>query len=82
MLDSFIIYIALIVVILFLVMIARKLRIAYPVLLVIAGLLISIIPGMPVLSINPHTFSSFFCRLCYMKRHGILHGRIYGGGAV
>lgn len=32
---------------------ATKLRIAYPILLVIAGLLVSFIPGLPVLKINP-----------------------------
>lgn len=32
---------------------ASKLRIAYPILLVIAGLLLSFIPGLPVVKINP-----------------------------
>lgn len=32
---------------------AKKLRIAYPILLVLAGLLISFIPGLPVLRIDP-----------------------------
>lgn len=32
---------------------ATKLRIAYPILLVVAGLLISFIPGLPILKINP-----------------------------
>ncbi|UAY53635.1 Na+/H+ antiporter [Ferruginibacter albus] len=32
---------------------ASKLRIAYPILLVVAGLLISFIPGLPVVKINP-----------------------------
>lgn len=32
---------------------ATKLKIAYPILLVVAGLLISFIPGLPVLKINP-----------------------------
>ena len=32
---------------------ATKLRIAYPILLVVAGLLISFIPGLPVVKINP-----------------------------
>lgn len=32
---------------------AKKLRIAYPILLVLAGLLISFIPGLPVLQIDP-----------------------------
>lgn len=32
---------------------ATKLKIAYPILLVVAGLLISIIPGLPIVKINP-----------------------------
>lgn len=36
-----------------LIMLAQKLKIAYPLFLVIAGLLISCIPHMPVISINP-----------------------------
>src|ERR1700759_5480818 len=32
---------------------ANKLRIAYPILLVVAGLLISFIPGLPIVRINP-----------------------------
>ncbi|MBS1664900.1 MAG: Na+/H+ antiporter [Bacteroidetes bacterium] len=32
---------------------ANKLRIAYPILLVIAGLLISFVPGLPIVRINP-----------------------------
>lgn len=34
-------------------MLAAKLKIAYPILLVVAGLLVSFIPGLPMLSINP-----------------------------
>lgn len=34
-------------------MLAKKLKIAYPILLVVAGLLISIIPGMPYIQIDP-----------------------------
>ncbi|MBB4806302.1 CPA1 family monovalent cation:H+ antiporter [Chryseobacterium defluvii] len=44
---------AMIVVILLLEMLAAKLRIAYPILLVIAGLMISFIPGLPVVKIDP-----------------------------
>ncbi|WP_317125047.1 cation:proton antiporter [Chryseobacterium daecheongense] len=42
-----------IVVIILLEMLATKLRIAYPILLVIAGLLIGFIPGLPVVKIDP-----------------------------
>lgn len=53
MLDHFPFYLVLIVVIMLLIMLANKIRVAYPVLLVLAGLLISIIPGIPVLKIAP-----------------------------
>ncbi|MGN6399067.1 MAG: cation:proton antiporter domain-containing protein, partial [Flavisolibacter sp.] len=32
---------------------ARQLKVAYPILLVVAGLLISFIPGLPMVKINP-----------------------------
>lgn len=44
---------AMMVAIILLEMLATKLKIAYPVLLVVAGLLISFIPGLPALHINP-----------------------------
>lgn len=44
---------AMIVAIVFLEMLATKLKIAYPVLLVVAGLLLSIVPGLPPIHINP-----------------------------
>lgn len=44
---------AMIAAIVLLEMFATKLRIAYPILLVISGLLISFIPGLPVVKINP-----------------------------
>lgn len=44
---------AMMVAIILLEMLATKLKIAYPVLLVVAGLLISFIPGLPAVHINP-----------------------------
>lgn len=44
---------AMIAAIVFLEMLANKLKIAYPVLLVVAGLLLSFIPGLPIIHINP-----------------------------
>ncbi|UOV00035.1 Na+/H+ antiporter [Chryseobacterium daecheongense] len=44
---------AMIVVIILLEMLATKLRIAYPILLVIAGLIIGFVPGLPVVKIDP-----------------------------
>lgn len=46
-------FLAMIAAIVLLEMWATKLKIAYPILLVIAGLLISFIPGLPMLKINP-----------------------------
>ena len=44
---------AMVVVIVLLNMLATKLRIAYPILLVLAGLLISVIPGLPTVKVDP-----------------------------
>nr|WP_294873670.1 Na+/H+ antiporter [uncultured Pedobacter sp.] len=46
-------FLAMIAAIVLLNMWANKLKIAYPILLVVAGLLISFIPGLPVVRINP-----------------------------
>lgn len=43
-----------------LVMLGQKLKIAYPIFLVIAGLLISLIPGMPHIQIEPHLIFLIF----------------------
>ncbi|MCC8411217.1 Na+/H+ antiporter [Mucilaginibacter sp. UR6-1] len=52
MLSSFPFYISLVVIIILLIMLANRIRIAYPVLLVLAGLLISFAPGIPALHIE------------------------------
>lgn len=49
MLDDFPFYLSLIVAIVLLIMLAKKIKVAYPVLLVLAGLVISFIPGIPIL---------------------------------
>lgn len=53
MIDHFPFYLALIVAIVLLIMLSNKLKVAYPVILVVAGLIISLIPGIPVLHIGP-----------------------------
>jgi len=58
--DHFPFYLSMITAIVLLIMLANKIRIAYPVLLVIAGLLISFIPGIPVLHINPELIFIIF----------------------
>lgn len=60
MLHTFIQYLSLILIIITLVMLAQKLKIAYPIMLVIGGLAISLIPGLPVISINPELIFVIF----------------------
>ena len=60
MIEIVIPYIAIIIVILFLVMLAQKLKIAYPIVLVVGGLAISLLPGLPVISINPELIFIIF----------------------
>ncbi|WP_336517807.1 Na+/H+ antiporter [Pollutibacter soli] len=60
MLHHFPIFLALLFVILLLVMIARKLNIAYPILLVTGGLIIGFIPGMPTVNIPPELIFTIF----------------------
>ena len=52
MLDNFPFYLGILIVILLLIMLANKIKVAYPVLLVLAGLVISFIPGVPVINIE------------------------------
>ncbi len=60
MLTYFPFYLALIVLIVLLIMLGNKIRVAYPVLLVIAGLLISFIPGVPPIKIDPELIFIIF----------------------
>jgi Na+/H+ antiporter len=60
MLDHFPFYLILILAIVFIIMLADKIKIAYPILLIIAGLLISIIPGIPLLTIDPELIFLIF----------------------
>lgn len=53
MLENLAFYLMLIIIIMMLIMLAKKIKVAYPVLLVIGGLLISFVPGTPVLHIEP-----------------------------
>ncbi|WP_282456194.1 cation:proton antiporter [Chitinophaga sedimenti] len=60
MLDHFPFYLGFVVLIVLLIMLANKIRVAYPVLLVLAGLLLSFIPGVPVLKIDPELIFIIF----------------------
>lgn len=60
MLDHFPFYLSLIIVIVLLIMLANKIKVAYPVLLVLAGLVISFIPGIPAMHIDPELIFVIF----------------------
>jgi Na+/H+ antiporter len=58
--ENFPFYLALIVVIVLLIMLSKKIKVAYPVLLVVAGLAISFIPGIPAMHIDPELIFILF----------------------
>jgi monovalent cation/hydrogen antiporter len=60
MIEHFPFYLALIIAIVFIIMLANKMRVAYPVLLVVAGLFISFIPGVPQTHIDPELIFIIF----------------------
>ena len=60
MLEHFPFYLALIVLIVLLIMLSDKIKVAYPVLLLLAGLLVSLIPGILVLKIDPELIFVIF----------------------
>ena len=60
MLEQFPFYLCLIIAIVLIIMLANKIKVAYPVLLVVAGLLISFIPGIPLVHIDPELIFIIF----------------------
>jgi len=60
MLDNFPFYLGLIVAIVLLIMLANKVKVAYPVLLVLAGLSVSFVPGIPAVHIDPELIFIIF----------------------
>lgn len=60
MLNHFPFYLALIVLIVFLIMLANKIRVAYPILLVIAGVFVSLLPHMPEMRVEPELIFVIF----------------------
>ena len=60
MLEHFPFYLSLIIVIVLLIMLANKIKVAYPVLLVLGGLVICLIPGTPTLKIDPELIFIIF----------------------
>lgn len=72
MLHNFPFYLSLIIVIIFIIMVANKIKVAYPILLVLAGLAFSFIPGVPELHIDPELiFIIFLPPLLYEAAWGI-----------
>jgi len=60
MTEQFLYFLSLIIAIVALVMIAEKIKVAYPVVLVVAGVLISLIPSIPQIHINPEIIFIIF----------------------
>ncbi len=58
--EYFSFYLGIIVAIVLLIMLANKIKVAYPVLLVVAGLCISFIPGVPVIHMDPEVIFYIF----------------------
>lgn len=58
--EKFIFYLILAVLITLLIILAKKIRIAYPILLVLAGLAVSFIPSVPVITIDPELIFIIF----------------------
>jgi Na+/H+ antiporter len=64
--STFLLFLFLLLIVIGIIMIAQKIRVAYPVLLVLAGLLISFIPGLPTIELKPEIiFIIFFPPLLY-----------------
>jgi len=60
MLEDFSFGLALVVAIVLLIMLANKIKVAYPILLIVAGLAIGFIPGVPMLHIEPELIFIIF----------------------
>lgn len=60
MLDIIVFILIIIIIIMALVMVAEKLKVAYPILLVVAGLFISLYPGLPAINVKPEMIFHIF----------------------
>jgi CPA1 family monovalent cation:H+ antiporter len=58
--STFNVYVFLLLIIAFLVMVAQRIKIAFPIILVIGGLILSFIPGLPELRIDPEVVLTIF----------------------
>lgn len=60
MIEYFPYYLGIVLLIVFLIMLGNKIKVAYPVLLVLAGLAISLMPWIPVMKIDPELIFAIF----------------------
>lgn len=60
MIEHFSFFLVLVIAMILLIILANKIKVAYPILLVVAGLLISFLPGIPVMHINPELILIIF----------------------
>ncbi|MCF0069095.1 Na+/H+ antiporter [Dyadobacter sp. CY261] len=58
--ENIILYLALVMIIMFLVMLAQRIKIAYPIVLVLGGLALSVVPGLPSVEIDPQLIFLIF----------------------
>jgi ABC-type uncharacterized transport system permease subunit len=60
----------------FLGVLSNKYKFPLPIILVLSGLAISLVPGLPVIELNPEVVFLVFFRHYYMARHGTRAGMI------
>jgi len=61
-------------------MLSSKLKVAYPILLVVAGLLFSLIPGIPKITINPDVIFLIFLPPILYEAQYLIRGKNCGDG--
>lgn len=59
--------------------IARRLNLAFPILLTVGGLFISFFPGLPNVDLDSSVVLVVFYRPCFTVRPGTLTGAIFAG---
>ena len=69
--NSVLLLIFLTLVIVCTIMLSKKIRVAYPILLVFVGLVLSFIPGLPKVDLEPKVVFILFYRPFYMKPLGL-----------
>jgi hypothetical protein len=67
----------LLIVVAALAILAKKAALPYPVLLVIGGLAMGFVPGLPAVQLDPDMVFCFCCRRCSTRRRSLLRGEIF-----